>query len=201
MQDMPYEPPRVSRRRMLSTAFTGICGIATNAMVLPNMAQAAESESAQMKPTDLITALRSIGTPGCLVAADRLEASTVSQAGFDLHLRRAGLTQADAQVLADGMLRANAGNTLSLRSFSASYNPDLGDVGAAILATSFPASMTEIGLVGCSVGDAGARPILEWARNAPNLRMVCVEGNNFSAGIKVQFRDLASSGRNILVVV
>jgi hypothetical protein len=196
-----FEPPRVSRRRMLSTAFASVCGVATYATGLPTLANAAGSESTQMKPTDLITALRSIGTPGCLAAADRLEASTGSQAGFDLHLRRAGLNQADAQVLADGMLRAHAGNALSLRSFSASYNPELGDVGAATLATAFPATMTELGLVGCSVGDAGARPILEWARSAPNLKMICVEGNNFSAGMKTQFRDLASLGRNMLVVV
>lgn len=154
-----------------------------------------------MNPTELITALRSIGTPGCLAAADRLVASTEPQAGFDLHLRRAGLNQTDAQVLADGMLRAHADNTLSLRSFSASYNPELGDIGAATLATAFPATMTELGFVGCSVGDAGARPLLIWARNAPNLRMVCVEGNNFSARIKQQFRDLASPDRNLLVVV
>ena len=201
MRDQLFEPPRVSRRRMLSTAFAGFCGLATYATVLPNTAEAAGNESAQMNPTELITALRSIGTSGCLAAADRLEASTGSQAGFDLHLRSAGLNQADSQVLADGMLRANAGNTLSLRSFSASYNPELGDVGAATLATAFPATVTELGLVGCSVGDAGARPILEWARSAPNLRMICVEGNNFSTGIKEQFRDLASLGRNMLVVV
>jgi hypothetical protein len=201
MRDQQFEPPRVSRRRALSIAFAGVCGIATYATVLPTPAKAAGNESAQINPTDLITALRSIGTPGCLAAADRLEASIGSQAGFDLHLRSAGLSQANAQVLADGMLRANAGNALSLRSFSASYNPELGDVGAATLATAFPATMTELGLVGCSVGDAGARPILEWARSAPNLKMICVEGNNFSAGIKVQFRDLASQGRNMLVVV
>jgi hypothetical protein len=188
---------------VLSTAFAGVCGIATYATVLPTSAKAKATgnESAQMNPTDLITALRSIGTPSCLAAADRLEAVIGSQAGFDLHLRRAGLKQADAQVLADGMLRANAGNALSLKSFSASYNPELGDVGAATLATAFPETMTELGLVGCSVGDAGARLILEWARSAPNLKMICVEGNNFSAGMKIQFRDLASLGGNMLVVV
>lgn len=201
MRDQQFEPPRVSRRRVLSTAFAGVCGIATYATVLPTPAKAAGNESAQMNPTELITALRLIGTSGCLAAADRLEASTGSQTGFDLHLRRAGLNQADAQVLADGMLRANAGHTLSLRSFSASYNPELGDVGAATLAAAFPATMTELGLVGCSVGDAGARPILEWARSAPNLRMICVEKNDFSAGIREQFRDLASLGGNMLVVV
>lgn len=165
------------------------------------MAQTEGNESAQMNQTELISALRSIGTPGCLAAADRLEASTGSQVGFDLHLRSAGLNQADAQVLAGGMLRAGAGHAFSLRSFSASYNPELGDVGASTLITAFPATMTELGLVGCSVGDAGARPILEWAHSAPNLRMICLEGNNFSAGIKAQFRDLASPGRNMMVVV
>ena len=186
---------------MLSTAFAGVCGIATYATVLPTQAKASGNESTKMNPTDLITALRSIGTPGCLAAADRLEAAIGSQVGFDLHLRRAGLNQADAEILADGMLRANTGKAISLRSFSASYNPELGNVGAATLAAAFPTTMTELGLVGCAVGDAGARPILEWARSAPNLKMICVERNNFSAGIKTQFRDLASLGGNMLVVV
>ena len=201
MRDQQFEPSRVSRRRVLSTALAGVCGIATYATVLPTPAKASGNESPKMNPTDLITALRSIGTPSCLAAADRLEAATGSQAEFDLHLRRAGLNQADAEILADGILRSNTGNALSLRSFSASYNPELGDVGAATLAAAFPTTMTELGLVGCAVGDAGARPILEWARSAPNLKMICVERNNFSAGIKTQFRDLASLGGNMLVVV
>ena len=201
MRDQQFEPPRVSRRRVLSTAFAGVCGIATYATVLPTPAKASGNESTKMNPTDLITALRSIGTPGCLAAADRLEAAIGSQVGFDLNLRRVGLNQADAEILADGMLRANTGKAISLRSFSASYNPELGNVGAATLAAAFPTTMTELGLVGCAVGDAGARPILEWARSAPNLKMICVERNNFSAGIKTQFRDLASLGGNMLVVV
>lgn len=201
MQDQLFERPRLSRRRVLSTAFAGVCGFATYSTVLPKVAEATGNESAQMNPTELITALRSIGTRGCLAAADRLEASTGSQAGFDLHLQSAGLNQADAQVLADGLLRANSGSTLYLRSFTASYSPELGDVGTATLAAAFPTTMTELGLVGCSIGDAGARPILEWARSAPNLRMICVEGKNFSAGIKEQFRDLSSFGVNMLVVV
>ena len=201
MRDQQFEPPRVSRRRVLSTAFAGVCGIATYAAVLPTPAKASGNESTKMNPTDLITALRSIGTPGCLAAADRLEAAIGSQVGFDLHLRRVGLNQADAEILADGMLRANTGKAISLRSFSASYNPELGNVGAATLAAAFPTTMTELGLVGCAIGDAGARPILEWARSAPNLKMICVERNNFSAGIKTQFRDLASLGGNMLVVV
>ena len=98
MRDQQFEPPRVSRRRVLSTAFAGVCSIATYATVLPTPAKAAGNESTKMNPKDLITALRSIGTPSCLAAADRLEAATGSQAEFDLHLRRAGLNQTDAEI-------------------------------------------------------------------------------------------------------
>jgi hypothetical protein len=154
-----------------------------------------------MPQTELINALRSIGKPVCLDAADRLEASAGSPAGVDLHLRRAGLNDADAQILASGMLCSNIRGGLFLRSFSASYNPDLGDVGAATFAEAFPETMTELGLVGCSVGDAGGRLILEWARTAPDLRMICLEGNKFSASMRSQFHDLASFDRQILVTV
>ena len=201
MPDTQFEWRRMSRRTMMTTALAGVCGLLASATVFSKTAQAAGNESAEMNLTKLIKALRSIGKPTCLDAADRLAASTGSLAGFDLHLRRAGLNEADARVLAHGMMHADAGNALLLKSFSASYNPDLGDGGAAALAEAFPETMTELGLVGCSVGDAGARPILEWARSAPDLRMICVEGNKFSAGVKSQFQDLASRGRNILVVV
>jgi hypothetical protein len=200
---MPYkqfEQHRMSRRTLMTTALSRVCGLAAATMVFSKTAQAAGNESAEMTPTDLIKALRSIGKPACLDAADRLAASTGSLAGFDLHLRRVGLNVADARVLANGMMHADAGNALFLKSFSASYNPDLGDGGAAALAEAFPETMTELGLVGCSIGDAGAHAILEWARTAPNLRMICVEGNKISAGVKSQFQDLASGGRNILVV-
>jgi hypothetical protein len=164
-------------------------------------AQAAGNESAEMTRTKLINALRSIEKPVCLDAADRLAASTKSLVGFDLHLRGAGLNEADAQVLANEMLYVDADNGHFLKSFSASYNPSLGDAGAATFAEAFPETMTELGLVGCSIGDAGGRAILEWARTASNLRMICVEENEFSVGVKLEFQDLASLGRNILVVV
>ncbi len=172
-----------------------------SATVFSRTAEAAKSESAEMSPTELIVALRSIGKPVCLDAADGLEVSTGSPAGFDLHLRNAGLNAADAQVLASGMLRANARNGHFLRSFSASHNPELGDAGTAALAEAFPKTMTELGMVGCSVGDEGGRAMLEWARTAPELRMICVEGNAFSADMRLRFQELASFDRKILVVV
>lgn len=201
MRDMQFERQRVSRRRMLATALAGVCGLVAAATVFPKTAVAARNESAEMNPTELINALRSIGKPVCMDAADRLGASTGTKAGFDLHLRSAGLNEADARVLANGLPRSDAGNGLFLRSFSASFNPDLGDAGATALAEEFPETMTELGLVGCSIGDAGGRAILEWARAAPKLRMICVEGNKFSAGMRSQLQDLATNGRQILVVV
>lgn len=133
-------------------------------------------------------------------ATDILEASVKAETGFDLHLRNAGLNEAEAQILAHGMRRSDVGNGCFLRSFSASYNPDLGDVDAAALAEAFPDTMIELGLVGCSIDDPGGAAIFDWARGGPQLRMICVEGNMFSAKIKSQFKSLASHGREILVV-
>lgn len=152
-----------------------------------------------MIQTELIRALRSIGKPVCLQAADRLDASTGSVAKFDLHLRHAGLNTTNARVLADGLSRAGAG--LLLRSFSVSYNPDLGDIGATALAEVFPETMTELGLVGCSIGDAGGRSVLQWAETARDIRMICIEGNNLSVSMKSQFKDFAALNCDILVVV
>jgi hypothetical protein len=201
MTDTQFEWRRTSRRKMMTTTLAGVCGLVASATGFSETAQAAGNESAELTPTDLINALRTIGKPVCLDAADRLSALAESRAGFDLHLRRAGLNEADAQVLANGIMDADAAKALLIESFSASYNPDLGDAGATALAKAFPETMTELGLVGCAVGDAGGNSILEWAQTAPGLRMICVEGNNFSANMRSQFQDLATLGRNILVVV
>lgn len=154
-----------------------------------------------MNPAELIKALKSIGKPACMDAADKLAASIGTKADFDLHLRRAELNEADARVLATGMLPSEYDSGLFLRSFSASFNPDLKDAGAAVLAAAFPETLTEVGLVGCTIGDAGGKAILEWARAAPDLRMICVEENRFSGDVRSQFQDLARQGRQVLVVV
>ncbi|MFT4708249.1 MAG: hypothetical protein ACJAXK_001756 [Yoonia sp.] len=194
MRNMKFEQRQLSRRRTLTTTLAVFCGLFAADVCAGN-------ESTEMNVIELINALRSVGTPVCVNAADALAASVETGTGFDLHLRSAGLNEAAAQILAHGMRRSDVGNGRFLRSFSASYNPDLGDVGAAALAEAFPDTMIELGLVGCSIGDAGGSAILEWARKARQLRMICVEGNMFSAEIKSQFQSLASHGREILVVV
>lgn len=155
-----------------------------------------------MNPTHLVSALNAIGTPVCLEAARTLEATTETTVGLSLHLRRAGLNHAEARVLADGLVRADAADGLFfLGSFSASYNPKLGDAGAAVLAAAFPETLTELGLVGCTIGDSGGRALLEWAQMAPNLKMICVEDNRFSKAMRSQFQGLSSKGRRLVVVV
>lgn len=163
-----------------------------------------------MNALELIRALRLIGKPVCTAAATRLakdgpaedgsRRSSPAQAGFDLHLRHAGLDKADAHILAEGMRYLSHGDGPCLRSFSASYNPELGDAGVTALVGAFPERMTELGLVGCSIGDTGGRAILEWALAAPDVQMICIEGNRFSAAMRSRFDDLASRGKPALVV-
>lgn len=182
---------------MLTSSLAGLCGL----IPMASIASATQNASVKMNVVHLISALRSIGKPICTDAADRLAKSTGINAGFDLHLRNAKLNEADARVLATGLLRSAAGDGLVLRSFSASFNPGLSDNGAEALIEAFPETITELGLVGCSIGDAGGRVILRWAQTAPELRMICIEDNRFSDGMRSKLNDLASQGRQILVVV
>ncbi len=200
-KDMPSEWRQKSRRRILKATATGVFALVNVASVSRYAVAATFNESAGMNPTALVKALRLIGTPVCTDAADRLVTHSPTVASFDLHLRRASLDEADARILADAMRKEGTGNEPFLRSFSASYNPGLGDAGAVILARAFAETMTELGLVGCSISDVGGRSILRWAKAAPDLRMICVEGNSFSEDIRSQFHELKRHGRRVLVVV
>lgn len=91
----------------------------------------------------LITSLEAIGTSPCGAAASRLH--TAGTASFDLYLRNARLNAQDAINLVDAIGQMKHGPVL--RSFSASYNPDLTDAGVVALADAFPTTMTELGLV------------------------------------------------------
>lgn len=196
---MPFTRHLVTRRTILTSAFAGVCSVSS--IGFPRNAAAADNERKKMNLAYLINGLRSIGKPVCLGAADRLESSTEAMSGFDLHLRNAELNVADAQILAKAMQHSDANNGLILKSFSASYNLDLGNAGAVAIAESFPLSVTELGMVGCSIGDAGGDAILAWAKAALNLQMICIEGNDFSTAMRSQLKALAPQGRRILVIV
>jgi hypothetical protein len=144
----------------------------------------------------LIDALTSIGKPVCLDAARKLSSNTSKASTYDLHLRSAGLTVRDATILAAAIRQ-----TPNLRSFSASYNPDITDTGIATLAAAFPDTMHELGMVRCSMRDKGALAILEWAHRAAGPRMVCIEDNMLSTGTKSTLMALRERHKSITLVV
>jgi len=196
------ERRRIARRTMIQAGIVTGFGFLPAMAGLTGIALAAEPEtgSGDMNMDALIAALKSIGGSVCLDAASKLETVNASSGGFDLHLRRAELGAQDALILANALQQMPDLATQHLRSFSASYNPDLNDAGAIVLAGSFPKTMTELGLVGCSLGDAGGTAILEWAQKASSLRMVCVEGNNFSSGLKSEFARLGRLNASLMIV-
>ena len=137
----------------------------------------------------LQVALREIGSDVTKTAADNLARIAVSSAALNLHLRNAKMTAADVKLIANALDKTSVSELSRLGSFSLSYNT-IGDEGANTLATCLPATLTELGLVGCSIGDQGGVAMLEWAKHANGLRMICIEDNNMSYQMRKQFRSL-----------
>ena len=125
----------------------------------------------------------------------------IKQPTNQLHLRNLGLTSSEVMAIAQALSEGTTGKKNALRSVSFSYNPLLGDRGAIALAKAFPPSIVEIGLVNCSIGDPGGKELLEWAKRARNLRMICIEQNNFSENLKMEFRKFSHNHPHIMVVV
>jgi hypothetical protein len=200
---MPIEHQHLSRRMMLKTGMAIGFGLVPAVTVVSSIATADVNETSDggTRMDALISALNNTGKPVCLAAAGRLAALDPNTKSFDLHVRRAGLDAEDARILADALRETDGFSGPVLRSFSASYNPDLTDAGVVALAEAFPATMTELGLVGCSIGDAGGLAILSWARTAAGTRMICVEANDFSANVKSDFAQLGRESSSLLVVV
>ena len=193
----------ISRRRFLQSAL--ICGmmLGANLSVFLNKATLAggRDDTSQMDFTVLINALHSTGNAFCLKLAEKLEASRGSKAEYDLHLRKADLGVSDAQIIASAIRKVSLNKGPALRSFSMSYNPGLTDTGVVALALAFPYTVTELGFVKCAIGDEGGAALLRWCKRATELRMICVEGNNFSSRIRQGFTALAQTKPHLLVVV
>lgn len=131
----------------------------------------------------LIAALRTIGSPSCLLEAARLE-STAGPLEV-VHLRDMGLRAIDATSIGQCLLPLDHGQCAVVRSLSLSYNPLLGDEGLLALGPYLPESLSEIGLVGCGLRDVGGREILQLISRLPRLRMICVEDNVLSMEVRV----------------
>jgi hypothetical protein len=188
----------VCRRKVLETGLLGAGVLALGAAQLPSFANATSSAG---ESNILIDALRSIGKDVCIAAADKLESAQTADPTFSLHLLNAELHVSDAEILAKALMKFSSDNGQMLRSFSVSYNPMLGDKGTIVLAQSLPQTVSEIGFVGCEIGDVGGKALVKWARQASRLGMICVENNTFSEETKALFRELSNEKAGLLVVV
>jgi hypothetical protein len=97
-----------------------------------------------------------------------------------LHLRKLGLSQAELLDLIETLKDALQDDAKQLTSFSLSYNDELGDAGVSALVEHLSSDLTSLGLVGCSITDAGAVKLLDWVKSSTKLQMLCIEDNNFS---------------------
>jgi hypothetical protein len=55
-------------------------------------------------------------------------------------------------------------------------------------------------LVDCGIGDRGGTEILNWAKASSNLKMICIEQNNFSEKLKMEFNVFKKENLRITVV-
>ncbi|MFT7070836.1 MAG: hypothetical protein ACJAZY_003738 [Spirosomataceae bacterium] len=113
-----------------------------------------------------------------------------------LILRNSNLTIEDISEIAN-MLKSSTTDFIKI--ISLSYN-EIGDFGASLLAKSMPLSINEVELVGCKIGDEGGIEILHWMKNATNLKMICIEQNNFSEQLKSAFTEFKRSNPQVIVV-
>ena len=145
-------------------------------------------------------ALREIGSAGCIAAAQELGQASAQSSSINIHLRRAEIDDGGAALIARALKAVPNGERAKLRSFSLSYNK-IGDRGALAIAGALPQTLTELGLVGCSIGDNGGQAVLHWAQQAAGLSMICIEDNTMSAQMQDSFRTLRNASRRVAVFV
>lgn len=133
----------------------------------------------------ITTTLQSIGTQKCLEKAKQLEG--IATPIKTLHFRNLELNAANISAISDSLQELN-----QLQSISFSYNP-IGDLGTIALVKNLPKSLTEMGLVNCGITDIGGIELLNWMKKSPQLRMICVEQNNFSAALQTEFRKFSTN--------
>ena len=194
---------RMSRRSALKGAVISCSTCALGTSFLASWVKASEPSmnDNELYFSVLTKALRATGNAACVREADRLQASPKLMSYFNLHLRQAGLNVRDAVIIAEGMREASNRFNGSMQSFSVSYNHGLEDEGVIALANSFPPTLTEVGLVDCGIGDEGGNALFNWAQGAVALRMICLERNNLSQGMRDRFYALGEKRKDLFIVV
>ena len=188
-----------SRRDFIKMGSVAVLSLTSSLSVFTNNVMAEEKPSMIFNP--LISALRSTNDSVCERAAARLLALKGNQSSYDLHLRNADLKSDDIKRISESIKAIDGKGGPELHSFSMSYNPNLRDKGAVILAKNLPSTLRQIGLVGCGIGDIGADALLALAQRTPKLHWLCVENNNFSNDTKQQLLKLGQHRNGLLVVV
>jgi Leucine-rich repeat (LRR) protein len=112
--------------------------------------------------------------------------------------RKLGIASDEIASIMELVKQSNAKKTIQPISFS--YNPLLKDNGAITIANNLPGLISEIGLVGCEIGDACARVLINKIEDLPNLRMLCIEQNKLSESVKYQFKRFSDNNSPIIVV-
>ena len=147
---------------------------------------------------EIAAILRKIGSKKCLAKAEILESESSSTSS--LHLRNLSLNSSNLHHIANCFNQADDHHNHFLKSISFSYNQMMGDSGAIVLMKNLPKSICEIGLVNCGISDIGGIEILQCMLNSPNLQMICMEQNNFSEKLKLEFNKFRTANPHILVV-
>jgi len=147
---------------------------------------------------EIAKVLRENGNLECIRKSETVE-NNISEISC-LNLRNLGLDVNDVVRITNIIERKNGDNDIFIKSISYSYNPLIGDAGATLIAKKLPSSISEIGLVDSGIEDKGGTEILNWMRKSVNLKMICIEQNNFSDKLKMEFNIFKNENPKIMVV-
>jgi len=111
------------------------------------------------------------------------------------------LNSSDAKKISEALKSARQNHNIRLMSFSVSYNPSLGSIGAESILTSLPKDVEMLGMVGCDLDDNTGEHLIEYTQKSKNLSMVCVEGNNFSQRIKDKIHSLRQQKTGCTILI
>jgi len=157
--------------------------------------QKSHNLNSQLLQSKISNTLRIIGSEPCIAEAIRVESLTTLKRRF--HFRNLGLSIENLKAILDLLTQEN---NYTINSISFSHNP-IGDEGAIIIAESLDYSIEEIGLVDCGISDIGGRAILSTLHQLPALDMVCIEQNNLSKNLKLEYQKFGAFNPELMVIV
>ncbi|MBC8754219.1 hypothetical protein H2O64_06015 [Kordia sp. YSTF-M3] len=146
--------------------------------------------------TSLVDALKTSGVSRLETIANQIQDHTAFE--DTLALRAKWLDKTNVECIMNAF--KNYKGQIPVKTLSFSYNKEIGDEGSIIIAQSLPKSIVSLGLVSCGITDIGGEAIFSWIKNATQLKMICIENNNFSAELKKKYSDFAKRNPMILVV-